>query len=92
MCYRLPSVGAIWAHGVPCMKKYPKTRPATAFVGKEHIHAYDSKGNIFCSDGVMIVKGLENFIVASVGGVVLICPKDDEQSVKQMVADAKAKG
>ncbi len=40
----------------------------------------------------MIVKGLENFIVASVGGVVLICPKDDEQSVKQMVADVKAKG
>ena len=73
-------------------EKISKDQAGNAFVGKEHIHAYDSKGNIFCSDGVMIVKGLENFIVASVGGVVLICPKDDEQSVKQMVADVKAKG
>ena len=31
MCYRLPSVGAIWAHGVPCKKKNPKPRPATLF-------------------------------------------------------------
>lgn len=56
------------------------------------IHTYDSRGNILCSDGLMLVKGLDNFIVASVGGVVVICPRDDEQFIKQMTSDVKAKG
>lgn len=57
-----------------------------------NIHTYDSSGNILCSDGMMLVKGLKDFIVASVDGVVVICPKDDEQSIKQMITDVKAGG
>ena len=41
---------------------------------------------------MMLVKGLKDFIVASVDGVVVICPKDDEQLIKQMITDVKAGG
>lgn len=71
--------------------KLPKDEKGNAMV-QGNIHTYDSKGNILCSDGLMIVKGLENYIVASVGGVVVICPKDDEQSIKQMIAEVKNSG
>ena len=71
--------------------KLPKDREGNAMV-QGNIHTYDSRGNILCSDGLMIVKGLENYIVASVGGVVVICPKDDEQSIKQMIAEVKNSG
>jgi mannose-1-phosphate guanylyltransferase len=52
----------------------------------------DCKGNILCTDSKMLIRGLENFIVASVDGVLVICPKDEEQYVKQMITDAKQKG
>lgn len=71
--------------------KIVKDENANAIVEGD-IHTYDSRGNILCSDGRMLIKGLENYIVASVDGVVVICPKDDEQSIKQMISEVKAKG
>lgn len=44
------------------------------------------------SERLVVVKGLDNFIIAEHENVLLICPKDDEQQVKDMVADAKKKG
>jgi len=41
-------------------------------------------------DKLVVVSGLDNFIVSVSGDVVMVCGKDDEQMVKQFVADAKA--
>ncbi len=41
-------------------------------------------------DKLVVVNGLEGFIVAEYDGVLLICRKDDEQKVKELVAEAKA--
>ena len=71
--------------------KIVKDENANAIVEGE-IYTCDSRGNILCTDGRMLIKGLENYIVASVDGVVVICPKDDEQSIKQMISSVKAKG
>ena len=40
-------------------------------------------------DKLVVVNGLEGFIVAEYDGVLLICRKDDEQKVKELVAEAK---
>lgn len=41
---------------------------------------------------LVVVHGLEGYIVAEYDNVLLICRKDEEQKVKDFVADAKAKG
>lgn len=43
-------------------------------------------------DKLIVINGLENFIVADFDNVLMICNKDDEQQVKQFVTDAKEKG
>lgn len=40
-------------------------------------------------DKLVVINGLEGFIVAEYDGVLLICRKDDEQKVKELVAEAK---
>lgn len=56
-----------------------------------NVLAYNSRGNIFAVNGekLVVVDGLEDYIVADAGDVLLICPKSREQSIKQMVNDAK---
>lgn len=73
-------------------EKLPKDYMGNSIVGGDVNLSQDCKGNILCTDGKMLIRGLENFIVASVDGVLVICPKDEEQHVKQMIADAKQKG
>ena len=53
--------------------------------------SYGSKGNIFAVDGdkLVAVSGLENYIIADTGDVLLICPMSEEQRIKQIVNDAK---
>lgn len=41
------------------------------------------------SDKLVVINGLDGFIVAEFDGVLLICKKDDEQKVKEFVAQAK---
>ena len=50
-----------------------------------------SHGNIFVTpNGKLIVAdGLKDYIVADAEDVLLICPKADEQRIKQMVNDVK---
>lgn len=52
--------------------------------------AYNSEGNIFAVKGekLVVVNGLHDYIVADAGDVLLICPKSEEQRIKQMVNDA----
>ncbi|MFT2008364.1 mannose-1-phosphate guanylyltransferase [Pontibacter sp. 13R65] len=40
---------------------------------------------------LVVVQGLENYIVAEYDNVLMICRKDEEQKVKEFMADAKAK-
>lgn len=57
------------------------------------VMAYNSRGNIFAVRGekLIVVDGLEDYIVADADGVLLICPKAREQKIKQMVTDARLK-
>ena len=52
--------------------------------------SYNSTGNIFAvkDDKLIVVSGLKDYIIADAGDVLLICPKDKEQKIKQMVNDA----
>lgn len=56
-----------------------------------NVLAYNAHGNIFAVRGekLVVVDGLEDYIVADAGDVLLVCPKSREQSIKQMVNDAK---
>ena len=53
--------------------------------------AYNSHGNIFAvkGDKLIVADGLTDYIVADAGDVLLICPKSQEQRIKQMVNDVK---
>lgn len=42
-------------------------------------------------DKLIVVQGLENYIVAEFDGVFMICQKDEEQRVKDFVADARSR-
>lgn len=42
------------------------------------------------NEKLVVVHGLKNFIVAEYDGVLMICKKDDEQKVKDFVAQVKA--
>lgn len=54
--------------------------------------AYNSTGNIFAirnDDKLVVVSGLNDYIIADAGDVLLICPKSEEQRIKQMVNDVE---
>lgn len=54
---------------------------------------YDSTGNVVTlPDGhLAVIQGMQDMIVAQNGKVLLICRKQDEQSIRQMVADVDAR-
>jgi mannose-1-phosphate guanylyltransferase len=55
---------------------------------------YESHGNIIALDNpdrLAVIEGLNDYIVAEAGNVLLICKKDDEQRIKQFVADVQLK-
>lgn len=54
--------------------------------------AYDSHNNMVKTTHpkkVVVLKGLENFVVVDTEDALLICSKDDEQFIKQIVGDLK---
>lgn len=57
-----------------------------------NVLSYNSDGNIFAVRGekLIVVNNLHNYIVADAGDVLLICPKAEEQSIRNIVNDAKA--
>ncbi len=61
-----------------------------AIVGK-HVMVYDSKNCIINmpKDKLVVVQGLDDYIVVESDGVLLICKKQDEQQIRQFVNDVK---
>lgn len=53
--------------------------------------SYNSSGNIVAVKGrkLVVMDGMKDFIVADTGDVLLLCPKSQEQRIKQMVNDVK---
>lgn len=56
-----------------------------------NVLSYNSSGNIFAVEGekLVVVEGLKDYIIADAGDVLLICPKSEEQRIKQMVNDTR---
>ena len=51
---------------------------------------YESRGNIIAvPQKLVVLNGLENYVVAESDNVLLICKKDAEQRIRQFVTDAK---
>ena len=55
---------------------------------------YDTRNCIIKTpkDRLVAINGLDGVIVAEFDNVLMICRKEDEQKVKNFVADAKAEG
>lgn len=58
---------------------------------KSHTLAYESKNNIISTSNkeLVVVQGLEDYIIAEDDNVLLICKKEEEQRIRQFVTDAK---
>ena len=59
----------------------------------EDVHMYDSKDCIVNvpKDKLVVLQGLENYIVVESNDTLLVCKKEDEQKIKQFVSDIKSK-
>ena len=59
-----------------------------------HIMLYDTKNCIIKTpkDRLVVVNGLDGYIVAEYDNVLMICRKEEEQKVKNFVSDAKQRG
>lgn len=66
----------------------PKNRDANV-TQNCNVLAYNATGNIFAVNGekLIVVDGLNDYIVADAGDVLLVCPKSEEQRIRQMVND-----
>jgi mannose-1-phosphate guanylyltransferase len=64
-----------------------------AVVFPKNVIMYDSSNCIVntSTEKLVVVIGLDDFIVVDSGDVLLICPKIQEQEIKQIVADIKMK-
>lgn len=65
-----------------------KDEDSNSIVGK-NVFTYDSKGCIVNvpSDKVVVLQGLEDYIVVEKDNCLLVCRRDQEQSIRQIVAD-----
>jgi len=75
--------GSIYTH-------LPHDETANAVVGK-NVMLYDSKNNIVNvpQDKLVVLQGLEDYIVVESDDILLVCKKQDEQKIKQIVGDIK---
>ena len=57
----------------------------------KHVFMYDSSGNIVNvqDDKLVVLQGLEDYIVVQNDNVILVCRRDDEQKIKQFVNQIK---
>ncbi|MDD2437095.1 MAG: mannose-1-phosphate guanylyltransferase [Massilibacteroides sp.] len=61
---------------------------------KSRAMMYDSNNNLIAlgdKNKLAVIQGLEGYIVADSGNVLLICKKEDEHRIKQFIADAQLK-
>lgn len=61
-------------------------------IGGEAIYK-ESQGNIVKTQNhkKVVIQGLSNYIIAEKDGVLFICPKENEQGIKEIAAEAKNK-
>ena len=59
-----------------------------------NVMMYDSSDNLVkvSDDKLVVLQGLQGYIVVENEGKILVCKKEDEQKIKQFVADLKSKG
>ena len=59
----------------------------------KNVVVYDSSNNIINvpEDKLVVIQGLENYIVVDTDDVLLICSKDEEQRIKEFTHDIKMK-
>jgi mannose-1-phosphate guanylyltransferase len=59
----------------------------------EHVNVYDSKDCVIRmpKDKLVVLQGLDDYIVVEEKGVLLVCKKQEEQRIKQFVNDIKLK-
>jgi mannose-1-phosphate guanylyltransferase len=64
-----------------------------AVIPSEKVIMYDSSNCMVNvpEDKLVVLQGLHDFIVVEANNTLMICPRDQEQSVKQIVADVKQK-
>ncbi len=69
-----------------------KSENANALVGK-NVMLYDTKNCIVHvpKDKLVVIEGLDGYIVAESDGILLICKKQDEQQIRNIVNDVKVK-
>ncbi|SEB78050.1 mannose-1-phosphate guanylyltransferase [Tenacibaculum sp. MAR_2009_124] len=72
--------------------KLNKDENENAIVGAQTIFE-NSNGNMVRTENnkKVIIQGLDNFIIVEKDDVLLICPKENEQEIKQIAASAKDK-
>lgn len=60
----------------------------------EQVNLYESKNCVIRmpKDKLVVLQGLDNYIVVEENGVLLVCKKQEEQRIKQFVNDIKLKG
>ncbi len=72
----------------------PKDENENAVLRNGKVLMNESYRNVIAIDNpdrLVVAQGLEDFIIAESGNALLICKKDDEQRIKQFVADAQLK-
>jgi len=75
--------GSIYTH-------LPLDENKNAIIGK-NVMMYDAKGNIVNvpDSKLVVLQGLKNYIVVEANNILLVCKKEDEQKIKQIVTDIK---
>ncbi len=75
--------GSIYTH-------LPLDKNNNALVGK-NVMMYDSSNNIVNvpQDKLVVLQGLDDYIIVESDSILLVCKKEDEQKIKQFVADVK---
>jgi mannose-1-phosphate guanylyltransferase len=71
----------------------PTDKKNNAVQGNE-VMLYDCSDNIVkvSNDKLVVLQGLSGYIVVDNDGTLLICKREDEQEIKQFVADLRNKG
>ena len=61
-------------------------------IGGKYVFLYNSSGNIInvTGDRLVLLQGLEDYIVVESDHVLLICKKEEEQRIKEFVNDIRA--
>jgi len=68
-----------------------KDNSQNSVIGK-HVFLYDSKGTLVNvqDDMLVVLQGLEDYIVVQNENIILVCKREDEQKIKQYVNDIRA--